>query len=108
MPDQLQQLDALLAHEEMELLAREIAPRVQQRWREHFMAQRRTIAGVRSWIAELAAGARPGGDGYSRGANHFHEHGELLPVPGEEEVRSAVAAQIGGNHVANGKFYAVQ
>jgi len=105
---QLDLLDALLAHEEAEMLGRTQHHLCDPEMRRICETRRRVYADVRSMIAALMSGERPGAGGFSRGANHFHENGELLPVPTEEEVLSSVAAQARGDVVSGVKFYAVQ
>jgi hypothetical protein len=101
-------LDALLAHEQAELFARLHHPLiVDADSRGAVDHKHRTIGLVRDWIADLQAARRPGAGGYSRGANHFHEHGELLPALDEGEVLAAMAIQRAAETVATGKFYAV-
>ncbi len=103
----LELLDALLAHEQAELFARLHHPSIGADCRVAVDHKHRTIGLVRGWIANLQATRRPGCGGYSRGANHFYDHGELLPVLGEDEVLAAMAIQRTAESVATGKFYAV-
>lgn len=105
--DGLKTLDALLACEEEELLQRVNQIRG-KRWRVAFVHKARTIALVRGWIADLISARRPGAGGYSRGANHFHEHGELLAAFEQSECLSAMAKQRAGDAVSDGQIDAVQ
>ena len=103
----LELLDALLAHEEMEMLGRTKHHKTTtDQGRKIFEHKRQTFSEVRGMIAELQSARRPGAGAYSRGANHFHEHGELLPVPTEDEVLASVARQLRADFVPGSKFYA--
>lgn len=106
--DALQTLDALLAFEEQEMEAR--AALEQARGRDKsarmFASQRRQIAVIRLWVAALRAGKAEAPGARSRGAEYFNEHGKL-PLPGEAEVGTTVAAEVAGNPGPGRQFHAV-
>ena len=100
---ELELLDALLAHEEAELLQR-VAAVDDAAWRRCYDHKARMVALMRSWIDDIHSARRPGAGGYSRGAQHFHEHGELISAFVQSEALAAMTAQIAVNQGASRKL----
>ena len=104
--DGLETLGALLAHEEEEL-RRRAAIEQDKLGSVAMLHKARMAALVRGWIADLQSGVRPGGGGYSRGANHFNVHGEFLAAFEPSECLAGMAVKYASNGVASGESEAV-
>lgn len=111
---QLDLLDALLAHEEAEMLGRTQHHLCDPEMRRICETRRRVYADVRSMIAALMSGERPGAGGFSRGCSSVPRsrsaggHGgdggaahqgsgregraqEMIPAPRQSRCSSGVA-----------------
>ena len=106
MQSSLDTLSILLQHEANELKARSRSPEIPAETQVYFGTQLRGVLLALSMVDAMRSGQSPGAGGRSRGAQHFHEYGELLPV-GSAECFPAMAPEVRLEDGARMKFYAV-
>lgn len=96
----------LLQHEANELGARANSPLIGDCWKAAYVQQQRGLLHALELFDALSSGQRPAAGLRSRGAYHFHEYGELLPV-GSAECFPAVPPDVRLEDGTRLQFYAV-